>query len=150
MTIEKDQQTGDRRLVMRILAQWQALAGERGLPRRSQIDPRRFGQDWRHCLLIDVDPEPAQSRLAFVGEWLRDPTWPTFDRQCVSECAAETLLHSATSYLARVVAERAPLAEGVATHIGAPVRFRSILLPLSEDGSRIDGVIGAANCRELG
>jgi hypothetical protein len=144
-----NRQAGERRLVMRVLTQWRDLSGGVGLPRRSQIDPRRFGQDWAQCLLIDVDPEPAQSRLAFVGEGLRDPTWPAFDRQCISECAPKTLLHSATSYLARAVAEREPVAEGVALHVGAPVRFRSVLLPLSEDGVRIDGVLGAANCREF-
>jgi hypothetical protein len=150
MTETMDHPTSDRRLVMRVLSQWREMAGEHGLPRRSQVDPRRFGADWASCLLVDVDPEPANSRLAFVGERLRDPTWPTFDRQCIGECAEKTLLHSATAYLARVIAERAPLAEGVATHVGAPVRYRSILLPLSEDGIRIDGVLGATNCREIG
>lgn len=144
-----EQGTDDRRLVMRVVARWRELAGDRSLPRRSQIDPRRFGADWTHCLLLDVDPDPTGSRLAFVGDGLRDPTWPTFDRQCVGECAPETLLHSATAYLARMVAEREPLAEGVALHVGSPVRYRSVLLPLSEDGVTVDGALGAANCREL-
>ncbi|HZB89815.1 MAG TPA: hypothetical protein VE397_00140, partial [Stellaceae bacterium] len=127
MTEAMDQNTGDRRLVMRVLSLWREMAVEGRLPRRSQIDPRRFGPDWSNCLLIDVDPEPESSRLAFVGDRLRDPTWPTFDRQCIGECAEKTLLRSATAYLARVVAEREPLAEGVALHVGAPVRYRSIL-----------------------
>jgi hypothetical protein len=37
----------------------------------------------------------------------------------------------------------------VGRHVGAPVLFRSILLPLSESGGRIDGVLGAVNCREI-
>lgn len=144
-----DQRSDDRRLVMRVLSQWRALAGERGLPRRSQIDPRRFGQDWANCLLIDVDPQPRQSRLAFIGERLRDPTGPAFDRQCLAECLEDTLLRSATAHIDRVVVEREPLAEGVGVHVGTAVLYRSILLPLSEDGRRIDGVLGAANCREV-
>jgi hypothetical protein len=144
-----EHQAGDRRLVMRVLNHWRELAGGRGLPRRSQIDPQHFGQDWASCLLIDVDPEPRQSRLAFVGELLRDPTWPTFDRQCIAECLDHTLLYSVTAHLDRVIAEREPVAEGVATHVGAPVLYRSILLPLSEDGQRVDGVLGAVNCREI-
>ena len=47
------------------------------------------------------------------------------------------------------MAEREPVAEGVGTHVGTAVLYRSILLPLSEDGRRIDGVLGAANCREV-
>jgi hypothetical protein len=144
-----EQRMEDRRLVMRVLARWRAIAGGRGLPRRSQIDPRRFGQDWANCLLVDVDPLPRHSRLAFVGERLRDPTGPAFDRQRLDECLENTLLHSATAQIDRVVAEREPVAEGVSTHVGAPVLYRSILLPLSEDGRWIDGVLGAANCREV-
>jgi hypothetical protein len=144
-----EQGRDDRRLVMRVLAQWQTLAAGRGMPRRSQIDPRRFGLDWGSCLLIDVDPEPQHSRLAFIGERLRDPTGPAFERQRLDECLEDTLLYSATAEIERVVAERAPVAEGVATHEGAAVLYRSILLPLSEDGRRIDGVLGAANCRDV-
>jgi hypothetical protein len=134
---------------MRVLAQWRDMAGGRGVPRRSQIDPLRFGQDWANCLLIDVDPEPHRSRLAFIGEQLRDPTGPAFDRQCIAECVEQTLLRSATAHIERVIADREPVAEGVGTHVGAAVLYRSILLPLSEDGERIDGVLGAANCREI-
>lgn len=99
--------------------------------------------------MIDVDPEPRRSRLAFVGERLRDPTWPVFDRQCIAECAEHTLLHSAAVHIDGVIAEREILGEGVSMHVGTPVLYRSILLPLSEDGRRIDGVLGAVNCREI-
>ena len=144
-----EQRTDDRRLVMRVFSRWCDMAGGQGLPRRSQIDPRHFGQDWANCLLIDVDPQPHRSRLAFIGDQLRDPTGPAFERQRVGECLEHTLLHFATAHIDRVVADRERLDEGVGTHLGAAVLYRSILLPLSEDGRRVDGVLGAANCREF-
>ncbi len=144
-----EHRAGDRRLVMRALALWREMAGGPGMLRRSQIDPQQFGRDWASYLLIDVDPEPRRSRLAFVGERLRDPTWPVFDRQCIAECAEHTLLHSAAAHIDRVIAEREVLGEGVGMHVGTPVLYRSVLLPLSEDGRRIDGVLGAVNCREI-
>jgi hypothetical protein len=144
-----EMQQTDRRLVVRVLAGWREIAGTRGWPRRSQIDARRFGRDWSHCLLLDVDPEPMASRLAFVGDGLRDPTWPTFDRQSVSECLAGSLLDAAVRRLGRLADERERMSEGAGTHLGAPMLFRSILLPLSEDGERIDGALGAASCRAV-
>ncbi|HXZ00935.1 MAG TPA: hypothetical protein VEI03_13110 [Stellaceae bacterium] len=144
-----EHRAGDRRLVMRVLLRWREMAGGRGMPRRSQIDPQHFGQDWANCLMIDIDPEPRRSRLAFIGERLRDPTWPTFDRQCIVECAEHSLLHSAASPIDRITAAREELGEGVGLHVGTPVLYRSILLPLSEDGRRIDGALGAVNCREI-
>jgi hypothetical protein len=142
-------QQDEQRLVMRVLAQWRALTDGRGLPRRAQIDPRAFGEDWRHCLLIDLDPQAERSRLAFVGESLHDPSWPTFERQSIADCQKDSLLHVATSYIARVVAKGVPISSGgVGIHHGMPIVYRSILLPLSE-GGKIDGLLGAANYREI-
>jgi hypothetical protein len=143
-------QQHEHRLIMRVLARWRALADGCGLPRRSQIDPRTFGEDWRHCLLIDLDPRAERSRFAFVGEGLRDPSWPTFERQSIADCQKDSLLHLATSYIARVAAKGLPISSGgVGIHQSVPIVYRSILLPLSEGGGKIDGLLGAANYREI-
>lgn len=143
-------QSREQRLVLRVLAQWRSLCGAAPLPRRSQIDPQIFGQDWANCLLIDVDPKAERSRFAYVGENLRDPSWPTLERQSLAECQENTLLYVATIYLSRVVAKGVPISTGgVGIHEGMPIVYRSILLPLSEGDGRIDGMLGAANYREI-
>lgn len=143
-------QSREQRLVLRILAQWRSLCRNGALPRRSQIDPQLFGQDWANCLLIDIDPKIERSRFAYVGENLRDPSWPTLDRQSLAECQESTLLYVATSYAARVLAKGVPVSTGgVGLHQGEPIVYRSILLPLAESGERIDGMLGAANFREI-
>ena len=140
----------EQRLVLRVLAQWQSLCRDRLLPRRSQIHPQLFGQDWSNCLLIDVDPRLERSRFAYVGEALRDPSWPTLDRQSLAECQEGTLLFVASSYAARVIGKGVPISTGgVGIHQGDPIVYRSILLPLAESEGRIDGLLGAANYREI-
>lgn len=142
--------TVDRRLIMRVLALWRSLAQGRRFPRRSQIDPQLFGQDWSNCLLIDVDPLADHSRLAFVGDGLRDPAWPPFERQRISECLNDTLLQLATAKIPLVVAQSAPIGfGGPATHNETAILFRCILLPLCEGGAVIDGILGAVNYREV-
>jgi hypothetical protein len=145
-----DGQSREQRLVLRVLAQWRSLCRANVLPRRSQIDPLLFAQDWANCLLIDVDPMPERSRFAFVGANLRDPNWPTLERQSLAECQDTTLLHATTHYLARVIAKGVPISTGgVGIHLGVPIVYRSILLPLAEGGGRIDGLLGAANYRDI-
>lgn len=140
----------EQRLVLRVLTQWRGLCRNDSPPRRSQVDPRLFAQDWGNCLLIDIDPKIECSRFSYVGELLRDPRLPTIDRQSLAECPEGTLLHAATSYASRVLAKRAPIStSGVGVHQGVPVVYRSILLPLAEDGEHIDGMLGAANFREI-
>jgi hypothetical protein len=139
----------ERRQSLRVLAVWRSLA-EDGFPRRSQIEPQLFGSDWANCLMVDVDPMVERSRIAFLGENLRDPTWPTFERQCISECPDGTLLQLATRGIAELVAKRAPIGlGGPALYYENPILYRSILLPISESGTTIDGVLGVVNFREV-
>jgi hypothetical protein len=138
----------EQRLTMRILAVWRSLCQGSMLPRRSQINPLAFGADWSNCLLIDLDPKLERSRLSYVGNNLRDPSWPPLDRQTLSECDDGTLLHAALSYASRVLAKGVPISTGgVVPHEGEPIVYRSILLPLAEANGRIDGLLGAASYR---
>ena len=82
----------EQRLTMRVLRIWRSLCRGSHPPRRSQIDPMLFGADWPNCMLIDLDPTLDQSRLSYVGNALRDPSWPPFDRQTISACEEGTLL----------------------------------------------------------
>ena len=139
----------ERRLTSRVHAVWKKLAGT-GLPRRSQIDSADFGLDWANCLMVDVDQVPQRSRFAYVGIALRDPTWPTFDRQCISECLEGSLLELVTRHISRVAVTRNPVSfGGSAIHDEVSILYRTVLLPLSETGERVDGVLGAIAFREI-
>lgn len=136
---------------MRILTVWRNLCHGGMPPRRSQIDPILFGSDWPNCLLLDLDPRLEQSRLAYVGNNLRDPSWPPLERQMLSDCEDGTLLHAVLSTVPRVLAKGVPISTGGIVSQGGegaePVLYRSILLPLGETHHRIDGLLGAASFR---
>ena len=139
----------DRRLTVRVFDIWKKLGGG-AFPRRSQVDPKDFGTDWSNCLMIDLDPVLANSRLSHVGNALRDPTWPTFDRQSVSECLEGTLLKMLAMRVPQVVAKKKSVSfGGSAYHDSYDILYRAILLPLAEDGKRIDGILGAILYREV-
>jgi hypothetical protein len=139
----------DRRLTARVQAVWKTNA-RTGFPRRAQIDPRDFGTDWSHCLMIDLDPVTTRSRFAHVGNALRDPTWPTFDRQSISECLEGTLLGLLARRIPQVVAKRRPVGfAGSASHDDSEILYRAILLPLSETGGHVDGILAGITYREV-
>jgi hypothetical protein len=141
----KDQ---EQRLTMRILDVWRSLCRGSTPPRRSQIDPLLFGADWSNCLLIDLDPKLERSRISYVGNNLRDLSWPPLDRQTLSECEDGTLLHAALTFAGRVLGTGLPISSGgIVPHEGEPIVYRSILLPLAEANGRIDGLLGAASFR---
>ena len=139
----------ERRLTTRVLTIWKKIAGK-GFPKRSQVDPRDFGSDWANCIMIDIDKTPGNSRLSHVGNALRDATWPTFDRQCVSECLEGSLLELVTRHIGRVAEKKKPVSfGGSASHEDGDILYRTILLPLSETGSKIDGILAAVGYREV-
>jgi hypothetical protein len=139
----------EMRLTMRVLAQWRDLCGDREFPRMADIDAPAFGEDWRCCLQLRLDPEHDRSRFVFVGEALCAPG-ETFADKTIGDIRDHTVLHKATAYIGRVIDRRVPISVGGAIlHRGLPIVFRSILLPLSDNGRDIDGVLGAANYREI-
>jgi len=129
----------ERRLVWRVLRHWEEMVGGRSCPRRDEIDPWMLGEDWANCLLIAVQSPVELSHFIIVGENL-----------AVALCPKDTLAGVLLSHLPRVLsARRCVIVEGGATLRGAPILFRSALLPLSEDGTAIDHVLVAANHRAL-
>ena len=129
----------ERRLVWRVLRYWTELADRGRFPRRDEFDAWMQGEDGANCLLIVVQSPIELSHFVAVGVNL-----------AVALCPTDTLAGVLLSCLPRVVsARRGLIIEGGATLRGVGILYRSVLLPLSEDGVAIDHVLGAANHRSL-
>jgi hypothetical protein len=128
-----------RRLVDRVLRLWTEMARGVGFPRRDQIEPSMLGTDLANCLVIAVQSPVQLSYFVTVGENLS-----------FAHCPNESLAGVLLRHLPQVISERRCLMiEGRATLRGARVLYRSALFPLSDNGSVIDHVLGAANHRPL-
>ena len=115
-----------------------------------KIDPRAFGDDWQHCMLIDLDPKAEHSRLAFVGESLRRPKLADLRAPIHRRLPEGARCSMWRRPISAASSQRVPISSGgVGIHHGVPIIYRSILLPLSEGGDQIDGLLGAANYREI-
>jgi hypothetical protein len=138
----------ERRLVLRVLNHWQDLCGDRPYQSRGQIDPERFGDDWANCFILALDAG-AEPLFLYAGTAFAGPDWTDAVGKRIGECPEETLLRSAATFFPRVLDRRIPMSVGgPGVNFGRAILYRSILLPLSEDGERIDALLGAANCRD--
>jgi len=139
----------ERRLVLRLLAYWDDLRGERRFPAAEDIDRSVIGDDWPWCALIEAAADPEQSRFAHVGEHLRPDNWVEGNSYCLAECPEGTLIRQATCYVEQVQGKRVPVS--VSGRFAAGERaflYRSIILPFSADGVVIDRLLAGANFRE--
>lgn len=137
----------ERRLVLRLLDYWRDLAGDRDMPAPKDVDGADIADMWEYCFVITVDDD--EPTFTCVGDWHRE--FDGVDVSCapVGTVEVDTLIGRATSYLDEVLTRRIPASYGgdfVDLH-GRCVLYRSILLPLSSDGSKVEAVLGGANCR---
>lgn len=129
----------ERRLVERVLRHWTKAAEGKRFPRLNEIDPWMVGDDWANCVVIAVQSPVQLSHFVAAGKNL-----------AVALCARDTLAGLLLTHLPPVLsARRCLIIEGAATLRGVPILYRAALLPLSDDGTTIDHVLGAANHRRL-
>jgi hypothetical protein len=140
----------ERRLVSRVLRHWKERVVADRLPSKGEIDPWLVGDDWAHCMLVALADDPAQSTFIVVGNHLLPAPDEILDGQPLAACPADTLVSTLLRYLPRCRSDGPLSVGGGAKHMGGPVLYRSIFLPLSDDGSEIDSVFCAANYLKLG
>jgi hypothetical protein len=143
----------DRRLVSRVRRHWEAAAADRKVPSKHDIRPWLVGDDWSNCVLVRFAPMLDQWIFAVIGEGLRPSGSQILAGDPIADCPGDTFLGLTLSFLPRVTASGTYfLMEGSTTILAdGPILYRSILLPLSDNGGKtIDAVLGAANFRKIG
>lgn len=139
----------ERRLVLRLLAYWDDLRDERPFLQVSDIESAVIGEDWAHCHILRISEPLERSEFLHIGQELMADL-PTGWSGTLGDCPTNSLLYHASNYLDRVLAKRVPVSlGGQGKRGGQAVLYRSILLPLSKDGKRIDHVLGGANSRVI-
>jgi hypothetical protein len=140
----------ERRLTTRVLEKWKALARDGRLPRHADLVPEAFGADCPNCLLIEIAPDLPASRPVYIGKLLGGGGWASENPPPLSDHPDASLIHLATAKLGAMVARRAPITfGGTGVREATAVLYRAILLPLSDDGQRIDHAVGAINFKEI-
>lgn len=141
----------ERRANSRALKYWQELAGDRKFPTRGEITAASAGELWDHLFLVEVAPNAADFRYAMVGAVLqaaigRDPTGEKVAEVLPGGMGARTVfLHQAAVGLKGPVDD----ANKWTRPDGTEILYRSILLPLSDDGQTINALLGAFSFRPV-
>lgn len=129
----------------RLYAHWQEVRGGRKAPARSDIDPARIVTVLPNIAIFDVEDSPRRYRIRLMGtrnvSWYgADPTGCYLDELDLGDGRQDLF-----DLLDRIVAA------GVPGHItgqyskvdGRTLRYERLFMPLSNDGRRVDMLIGA-------
>ena len=141
----------ERRLVLRLLAYWRSVLNGRAFPSFAEIDPGRIADIWPHCFVVELAGERREPVFRAFGRDLAMHANASLIGRRVAEAPTDSLLAVASAQVAEVLDKGVPVSRGG----GYPgtnrstILYRSILLPMSDDGKSINGLLGAVNCREV-
>ena len=147
----EDSQPMERRLVIRLLKYWRDLGKDEAFPSRGDIDPDAISDIWPHCAVLEVAAKETDPEFVFVGSELAATAGTDLTGRRLSASPQNTLVTEGLSYFGQVLAKKAAITYGgefTDSH-GVTILYRSIILPLSRDGTDIHELLAAANCREV-
>ncbi|MBT5047564.1 MAG: PAS domain-containing protein [Rhodospirillaceae bacterium] len=149
--VEEMPQGVERRLVLRLLGHWRKLCGDREFPCFSDLDPAEIPDIWLNSFVIELSGDRAVPVFRAMGDTLVENSGSSLIGRPVADAPAGTLCGVAIAYIDEVLAKEVPVSRGgeFARQDGTKVLYRSVLLPMSDDGETISGILGAANCRAV-
>lgn len=141
----------ERRLVLRLLSYWHELCGDRNFPSLAEIDPTQIPDLWEHCFVLEIGGHAENPVFRSIGAGLAEQAGLNLTDKRVTDLPEQTLVAAAVSYVDEVLRKNVPISRGgeYLAPDGVRVHYRSILLPMSDDGETISGLLGAVSCREV-
>ena len=148
---EEDAPKGmERRLVLRLLTHWRELVGEGEYPSFSQLEPELIPDIWDYSFVLDICGHLADPVFRVAGPKFAAYSSVDFRNLRVSQAPRDSLIEKAVEFVQEVIAKQVPISRGgeFFKSDGVKVFYRGIMLPTSDDGITVTGLLGAANCRE--
>lgn len=140
----------ERRLVLRLLGYWRDIRGDEGFPTFADVDPATIPDIWPHCFVLETTGAEDDPVFRAVGDEIAEHFPGVIVGRRVSELDKNSLFSVTVDYLDQVLDKQAPISHGGEFYRddGTKVLYRSIVLPMSDDGETVSGLLCAANCRE--
>ncbi len=141
----------ERRMVLRLLAHWRDWCGSDRFPSFENVEPAAIEEMWGYCFVLDFLGFTDDPVIRMVGDDLLAYLPGPIAHIRLSEAPPKSLIEHAAGYYGEVLSREVPISRGgqFKKYDGKKVLFRSIILPMSDDGYTISGLLGAANCREV-
>ena len=141
----------ERRLVLRLLAHWRSLCGERSMPSFSDVDPDAIPDMWPHSFVLELDGKEGGPVFRAMGDEFDKCTTNSLIGKRIADAPSDSLPGMALVYIDEVLQKGVPISRGgeFCKPDGVRVLYRSVLLPMSDNDETISGILGAANCREV-
>ena len=140
----------ERRVVGRALAHWDALRGSRRFPSHSDVNPETADGLGENIFVVALRGSEDEDEIVSSGEAFRNAlTFDPVGRKVVEILPSAT--EKGLSFCRTAAALKKPIADvGRFTNAkGMEIRYRSVLLPLSDDQENINYLLGAISFKSV-
>lgn len=126
-------------------AYWEAKKGDRPAPPKSAIDPSELRNLLPNILLIEVVGDPPRFRARLFGSALVAAYGEEVTGKFGEEVDLDEVRTELMSFVERSAAECKPqyLRAAFTKHNGRHLQYEQILLPLSDDGTKVNMLLSA-------
>lgn len=139
----------ERRLNMRLMAFWWDKRADRQFPSAEDFDPKELSDVWMHCFTLEPQEPYEASVFRYVGKSLAATSGVGESDFTLDQVPPDSLLGYATRNVPEVLTQQVPVIRSgeFENQDGETVMYRSILLPLSQDQTAVNWVVGGARCK---
>lgn len=134
----------ERRIVWKLLHYWEERKGDRNFPSLDDIDADVISELWPHCFVLDTLSQGPAPYFLYLGPKLARLAGVFLSGE---QQWTKTLLDKAVQNYRDTVTDEKPILseEHLSIYDGSKIVYRSVLLPLSDDGETINFILGAAS-----
>ncbi len=140
----------ERRVVGRALAHWEALRGSRRFPSHTDVTPETANGLSDNIFIVALRGSEDEDEIVSSGDAFRNAlTFDPVGRKVVEILPSAT--EKGLSFCRTAAALKKPIADvGRFTNAeGKEIRYRSILMPLSDDQENINYLFGAFSFKSM-
>ncbi len=139
----------ERRMAHRLLVRWRAAQEDDGIPSLDAL----FHMDLKEMLpniYVLKTPAPGEDpEFVQVGGAFNEEGGDGLIGATAAAVDDATLLGKAMRYYKKILSKKVPITLGgeFVKADGTKILYRSIIVPLSDDGNSVNLLLGAANCK---
>jgi hypothetical protein len=137
----------EQRLTFRLLSYWNRIRADKEMPALTDVNIHEITEMWHFSFTMDVSKPLAEHFFQYFGPGLAAIFGEDHTGDKVQAAMHESALLSNTlGFYEKVISTATPQTESSSFFMdGKEVRYRSLIVPLSSNGTAIDYVMGTTN-----
>ena len=142
----------ERRLALRILRLWWDARQDDEIPSLEDISRQEMENQWPAIVLLAVPGGADMPVFERIGEDFTKDMDEDLTGRPVGEAPQDSVLQNIIHYYAQVLEKKVPVSRGdeITDENGETLAFRSIILPLSDDGENINFLLAGGSFKKPG